>query len=519
MKKYFIFALFFLGLVVFAQNVKAATIVIGWNAEDIKARYSGSVLVENDGFDKHYWYVNPEDKERYLLKDGKSVSQLLKTFGTGIHDKDLEKIASNENSANADYNLSHKMRGQILLQVESDGQAWYINPLDDFRYHIANGKNGFDTLKSLAIEISEEKLKVIPISKNKYFSAVKNNEIDFDMYWSVIETLKDSYYKPEAVNDKNLFYGSLKGLAQSLNDPYTEFFTPTAKNDFDNRLEGSVEGIGAMVDTRNGILEIISPLEGSPAQKAKLLPADQVWFVDGVDIRGYYLDDATALIKGEAGTEVLLQIYRPSTAEIFEIKIIREKISVPNVAGKELDGNIAYIKINMFSLNLKNEFSKVKSEVINNYTKGLIIDLRNNPGGYTNSATALADYWLSEDEVIFKEKYPTSLNVYTATGGQEINLPTIILVNNGTASAAEIFSAALSENSLAKIVGTQTFGKGTGQSLANFPEGSALKYTIFEWLTPESKSIEKNGLTPEFVIDNSNQTDLQLQKALELIKL
>jgi len=510
--------MFFLSIFFLGHNAKAVTIVVGWDPEAIKTRYSGSVLVENDGFEKNYWYVDPSTKQRYLIKDGKSVSQLLKTFGQGIYDKDLAKIATSTQSTNVDYNFSQQRRGQILLQVEEDGQAWYINPLDNLRYHIANGQRGFDTFVNLAIEISPEKLSVIPITESKGFNELKDNEIDFDMYWSLIDTLKDNYYKPEAVNNKDLFYGSLKGLAQSLNDPYTEFFTPKGKNEFNNRLEGSVEGIGAMVDTKKGVLQIISPLEGSPAQKAGLLPEDQVWLVDDTDINGYPTSEATALIKGPAGTEVKLQIYRPQTGEIFEVKIIREKISVPNVSGKMLDNNIAYIKINMFTLNLRNEFAGIKNEVINDNTKGLIIDLRNNPGGYTNSAINLADYWLSADEVIFQEKYPNTVNSYSASLGQEINLPTVVLINNGTASASEIFSSALSENGLAQLVGTTTFGKGTGQTLVNWPEGSALKYTIFEWLTAKGNSIEKNGIKPDYVIENTIASDLQLQKAQDLLR-
>jgi len=344
MKKLFTFLIVFCAVFFYAQNSQAATIIIGWDPEVTKERYAGSILVEDTDFDKNYWYIDPETHERYSLEDGIDVSRLLKTFGVGIHNKDLESIAIDSSSTDIDYELSYKKRGQFLLQVEENGEAWYVNPLDNRRHLIQNGKKGLDTLKALAIDMSSSKLKIFPVTENKNFIETDKDEFDFENYWELYRLLQNNYYQADKADDKTLFYGSLKGMADSLEDPYTEFFTPKDSSAFKKKLSGgsSVQGIGAMVETLEDVLMIISPLNGSPAQKAGLQAQDQIWIVDDVDIRGFTLDDAVALIKGEAGTTVILEIYRPSTNETFKVSIIREEINLPNVESKKLDNNIGF---------------------------------------------------------------------------------------------------------------------------------------------------------------------------------
>lgn len=511
MKKTFIFSLVLFGLLSFAWQVKAVTIVIGPNADQIKQTYSGSFLVEDNNFDHHYWYIDPDTQERYLIKDGVSVSRLLKKIGVATHDKELDKIST-------DHNAGYEKRGEILIQVDKNGEAWYVNPIDLKKYYIQNGKDGFATIQNLALDISAIKLNAIPITDDPDFVLHSDSDINFSMYDAVKETLKNNFFKPDKVNDLNLFYGSLKGMADSLGDPYTTFYTPQKNTDFQDKLEGQVEGIGAMVDTIDGIFTIISPLDGSPAAQAGIKPDDQVLYVDGTDISGYLLEDATALIKGQAGTDVTLTIYRPSENKTFDVTITRAQIKVQNVSGKILENNIAYIKINMFSLNTKSEFDNIKKNLLTDDVKGLIIDLRNNPGGYTDPSINIADYFLPEGVPIFFEDFPNITYQYTSRIDKEINIPTIILINKGTASAAEIFSSALKENNVAQIVGETSFGKGTGQSLQNFSDGSALKYTIFEWKTPKRNSIQTVGIKPDYTVKNTDYSDLQLQKALELLK-
>ncbi len=231
------------------------------------------------------------------------------------------------------------------------------------------------------------------------------------------------------------------------------------------------------------------------------------------------MDEAVSLIRGPIGTQVKLNVYRPSSQKNFEVIITRAKIVVPNVTGKKLDNNLVYIKINTFSASLPTEFKNLKQQLVDNNTKGIIIDLRNNPGGYTNSAIYLADQWLDTKQVIFKEKYLKSLEEYSASTPVEINLPTVILINNGSASASEIFTSALKNYRKATVIGERSFGKGTGQALKPFADGSALKYTVFEWLDPAGKSIEKIGIQPDIEIIRSqdNQFDNQLYQAVQVL--
>lgn len=518
MKKLLILSLTVFSLFLYVAEAKAVTVSDGPNANEIRDRYAGSFLVLDNNFSKEYWYVNPQSQEKYLIKDGKIVSRLLKTVGVGIRNVDLNKIATSSDSILVDYELSYKMRGQILLQVEEYGQAWYVNPIDNYRYSIANGQEGFATITKLALDINSVKLNAINAVDNNNFIDHDDDDIDFDIYNYVKDYLKTDFYRPARVNDKNLFYGSLNGLAESTKDPYTQFFSPQGRENFENSLEGDVVGMGAIVETVNNRLIIVSPLEDTPAIHAGLQPLDQVWKVDGLDIYGYSTTDSTSLIKGQEGTLVVLEIYRPSTDTFFEVSIRRQKIDLKNVVGKTLDGNLAYFKIGMFSNSLLSDFNTLQNSLIKDNTKGIIIDLRNNPGGYSRSAIDLADKWLDDDSLIVKETYNNKELLYTSRLTKEIDLPTIILTNQGTASAAEIFTSTLQAYNLAQTVGQKTFGKGTGQTFLYFADGSALKYTVFEWFDPLDNSVQGRGITPDYIIANTPQQDLQLQKARNLLK-
>src|SRR3989339_582847 len=406
-----IFSFFFYG-----HASQAATKVL---AKDL---YAGSIVVEENFNTPSWWYIDEVSGEKYPLKDGVSITRLLQKFGQGIHDKDLNKLATSTESLNVDYKLVNKYQGKFLIQVDKSGEAWYLNPLDDLLYRVENGVEGLQQLKYLAIDISTTKLKSIKNAQDDNFLIPKKSDIDFSLYQNIWQTLKKNYYKP--IDSADLFYGSLKGLTQSLNDPYTEFFDPRNKKDFDNRLEGAVEGIGTMVDLIDGRVVIIAPLPDSPAEIAGLLPYDQILKADETELVNMSLDQAISYIKGPSGTKVKLTIYRPDENKTFVIEVVRDKIV----------------------------------------------------------------------------------------------LPTVILVNSGSASASEIFTSALKEHAKAQVVGQTTFGKGTGQMMDNFSDGSAMKYTIFEWLTAGDKSIEKVGVEPTYKILNTKTADLQLEKAKALLR-
>lgn len=500
--------------------VKAVTFIIsdGPNAQQIKDMYAGSILQNNDGYNKNYWYVDPATQAKYFIKDDVTMLRLVRSLGIGINNSNLNKLPQKRIDKKVDYALVNKYRGSFLLQTQDNNTAWYLNPLDNLLYKIEGGKVGLKTLQNLAIDIDSTKLNAIAVTKNLNYNKTSVDPINFDMFWQVQNTLKSDYYQPDKVSDSDMFYGSLKGIANSLNDPYTEFFTPKANHGFQDKLAGAVEGIGAYVDIINGKFTIISPLDNSPAKTAGLLPNDQVLTVDGTDISGWLLDNTINLIKGPKGSTVKLKIYRPTTTETFEINIIRDRVTIPTVIAKKLDNNIAYFKIGLFSQDLPALFFDAKNQTIKDDTKGVIIDLRNNPGGYTNSAIDLAQYWVPINKLILRENYSNRSENFNSTKNPSINLPTVVLINQGTASASEIVTLALSKNNLAKVVGEKSFGKGTGQNLVAFEDGSALKYTVFEWFGPQDTTIQGTGITPDFIVQNTGAIDLQLQKAIDLLK-
>ncbi len=504
----FILAIF--SFFIYGHSTYAATKIL---AKDL---YAGSIVVEENFDTPSWWYIDESSGEKYHLKDGVSVTRLLQKFGQGIHDKDLKKLATSTKSTNIDYSLVNKYKGKFLIQIDQAGEAWYLNPLDDLLYRIENGAEGLQQLKYLALDINTTKLNSIKSAQDDNFLVPKNSGIDFSLYQNIWQTLKQNYYKP--IDSQDLFYGSLKGLTQSLNDPYTEFFDPRGKTELDNRLEGAVEGIGTMVDLIDGKVVVIAPLPASPAEKAGLQAYDQILKADSKELINMTLDQAIAYIKGPSGTKVNLTIYRPDEKKTFEVEVIREKIVLETVIAKKLNNNLAYFKINIFAIDLEEKFNIAKATVIDKNTKGIIIDLRNNPGGYTNSAIDLTEHWLAEGDLIFSEKYPNKTQNFYSSKGGEFKLPTVILVNNGSASATEIFTSALKKHGKAQVVGQTTFGKGTGQNVANFSDGSALKYTIFEWLTADDKFIEKIGITPNYEILNTKNNDLQLEKAKTLLR-
>lgn len=514
-KKKILFILAFVSMLFFyIDKVEAAT----ENTATIKNRFAGSIVLEDRYFDKLYWYIDPVSQERYLLKNGDTLSRLLKNLSTGISDKDLAKLPNSDNNDAIDWEMTQKLKGSFLLQVENNGQIWYLNPLDQKIYSIDNGKNGLETLKNLALKLDEEKLSLFTINENLKVKTPDAPAIDFSIYWNVWDRLKMDHFNADSLSDVDRFYGSLTGMAEAMDDPYTQFFTPEGNQYFQENLEGSIEGIGAMVDIVDGIFTIVSPLENSPAQISGIKAKDQVLSVDGKNIFGFSLEKSISLIRGPKDTIVELEVFRPDTKETFVVPIKRNQIEIPYVESEILDKDIAYIKINMFSENMIAEFNKAKEATINENTRGVIIDLRNNPGGYTTVVRKLSDYWLAPGDKIYSEKYSDSTYMYTAYSEAEIKLPTVILINSGTASAAEIFTAALSEHDLAQTVGETSFGKGTGQSLENFSDGSALKYTVFEWLTPLNNSVGEIGLEPDFVVSNYEKNDLQLLKAKSLLK-
>jgi carboxyl-terminal processing protease len=357
-------------------------------------------------------------------------------------------------------------------------------------------------------------------------------DLNFREFWDLWRELKSKYYK-QPLDEKKMMYGAMQGLAASLEDPYTTFFEPKSAQEFSDSLQGKFEGIGAEIGIKNDELQVITPLKDTPAERAGLLAGDILLEIDKQDATGMSVEKAVSLIRGPKGTSVTLSIGRykmekdakgkeKKTPEIKEIVIQREVIVVKSVR-VSYKGNIAIIEITSFNQDTDELFQQAVSEVITKDVKGVVLDLRNDPGGYLDRAISVASEWIGE-QVIVKESHQGKIGEeYSGSGAARLRgIPTIVLVNEGSASASEIVAGALQDYGLAKLVGMKTYGKGSVQDYFEFPDKSAVKITIAEWLTPKDRSINKLGIEPDVQVDRTQEDyhadrDPQLDKALELL--
>jgi len=337
--------------------------------------------------------------------------------------------------------------------------------------------------------------------------------------WNIIH---DNYVDP--VDDTKLIAGAIKGMLDTLTFGRNYYMNPTEVKDFDAQLNGNYEGIGAYVDTTKDYLTIIAPISGSPAEKAGLRTGDQFIKIDGEDMTGVLPEAARQKVLGPAGTEVVITVKR-GDQEPFDVKITRAKIVIPLVESKMLANNIAYVKINSFGETTDAELKKALQEVLANNPKGLIIDLRNNGGGLLNQAVTVASEFLPQDTLVVIEEYEnTKKEEKSIGGGLAENIPMIVLVNEGSASASEIVAGALQDHGRAQLVGVTSFGKGSVQSLVPLDNDQGIVgITIAKWLTPKGRQIDKLGLEPNVKVeltaeDAAAGRDPQLDKAIELLK-
>lgn len=384
-------------------------------------------------------------------------------------------------------------------------------------FYAGQKKGSLSRIDSRVLAYSEE-------AKN--ISNTINGEETFDanMYFEVWDTLKRDYVDKNKIKDKDLFYGSLKGLAQAVNDPYTVFMDPKTSQEFTDDLAGTFEGIGAEVGMRNEIITIIAPLEGMPAQKAGILAGDKVYAIDGQPTMGMTVDEAVKKIRGPKDTQVTLTILRGAGESAQEIKITRGVIVVKSLKTEMRSDGIYVIKINSFNDDTLTLFNKAVDDIVSKKPKGLILDLRNNPGGYLETSVILASEWIEAGPVVAEQFGENRRNEYPASGLARLkDIPTVVLINGGSASASEIVAGALRDYKKATLVGEQTFGKGSVQTLRNLSDGSSIKITIAKWLTPAGDFINEKGIAPDveidLTIDDINKNlDPQLDKAVEILK-
>lgn len=349
-----------------------------------------------------------------------------------------------------------------------------------------------------------------------------SEEIDFSIYHDVWEAIQKRYVN-RPVNDKDLFYGSLVGLAAATGDPYTNFFDPQMAEIFNQEISGTFDGIGIEIGIKNNQLMVISPLRGTPADKAGILDGDLILKIDDRETSTMTLDEAVSLIRGERGTQVKLTVARVGKDELLEFTITRETIKVKSATYKKLDSNLAYIELSMFSDDTIKEFTAIANQIVLDKPQGIILDLRNNPGGYFDVAIDAAGMFINNEVIVIEDKPGEERKEYSSSDQAGLSgYPLVVLVNGGSASAAEIVAGALQDHGVATLVGEKTFGKGSVQEIETFADGSSLKLTVAKWLTPNGSSIQDNGITPDIEIelteDDYNQDlDPQLDRAIEIL--
>lgn len=328
------------------------------------------------------------------------------------------------------------------------------------------------------------------------------NQLDYSSVDKVYSLLKQNY--DGTLEQAKLIEGLKKGLVSSTGDPYTEYFNPTEARAFNDALSGSITGIGAELgsNTENQIV-IVAPLSGYPAEKAGIKPGDVITAVNNETTSGMSVYAAVQKIRGPVGTQVKLTIVRGSAAA-FELTITREKITIPSVEYK-VEGAVGYLKIGQFTVDTSALAKKAAEAFKAQSVKAIVVDLRNNPGGYLSSSVEISSLWLDKGKTVVSERRGNKIiETQTARGNNILKgLPTVVLINGGSASASEIMAGALRDNGAATLIGEKSFGKGSVQQVESLPDGSELKVTIARWHTPKGANIDKQGITPDIVMTNS----------------
>jgi carboxyl-terminal processing protease len=355
------------------------------------------------------------------------------------------------------------------------------------------------------------------------------SEVDLTQFWKVWHLLEDKYISAsstDAASADDRLFGAIEGMVASYGDPYTVFMPPVKSAAFAEDISGNFSGIGMEVGIKENVVTIIAPLPGTPAEKAGLLAKDMIIKIDDKSTEGMQIDEAVRMIRGEKGTTVTLSVFREGELEIKEIPVVRDTINIPTVKTETINGTFV---ISLYSFNAISEskMADAMREFKVSGTKKLVLDLRGNPGGYLESAVSIASYFLPAGKVVVREHFGENNEEkqYRSQGrmsGEYTPENFVVLVDGGSASASEILAGALKEHKVAKVVGVNTFGKGSVQELVELSDGSSVKITIARWLTPDGLSISDGGLAPDIIISRTPQeridgVDKQKDAALKLL--
>src|SRR3989344_1813635 len=354
---------------------------------------------------------------------------------------------------------------------------------------------------------------------------VNTDSADFGQFWEVWQLIKESYLRDKDVKAEDKVYGATRGLVNSLGDPYSEFFPPEDSKKFEEDIRGNFSGIGAEIGIRKEQLVIVAPLKGTPAEQAGLKAGDKILAINASSTEGIGVDDAVRLIRGPRNTDVTLNIFRDGWEKPKDIVITRDNIQVPTVDFEMKDGGIAYVGLRSFNANAGSLFADAAVKALQNDAKGIVLDLRNDPGGYLDAAVNVAGWFFQQGTLVVSEaeREGVTQELKTYGNGALKDIPLVVLINQGSASASEILAGALRDNRRVKLVGEQSFGKGTVQEILPLSGDASVKLTVAHWVLPSGKVLENGGLAPDVEVKTDDENtkdgkDPQLEKALEILK-
>jgi carboxyl-terminal processing protease len=397
-------------------------------------------------------------------------------------------------------------------------EAWdllhenYVDPLDD-------GELTEGALQGM-LKAVEQPLYNFPIPAINP-DAASTDEL-FIPFWSTWTNLHDTF--GDSLDDNALMEGALSGMVDSIGDPHTDYMDPETFARVNEGMSGEYEGIGATVqqDEQTGGLELITIFEDSPAEQAGLKPHDQIIRVEGEDVTQLDLTEIISRVRGPAGSAVLLGIYRPGEPETFDVEVIRARINVSSVASRILDGNIGYIRLSQFEFSSSQAMRTALEEMDANDLRGLILDVRGNPGGYLTTAIEVASAYIQQGTILIERSPDREVTHAALENAIAPDVPMVVLVDQGSASASELIAGALRDNKRAMIVGMPTFGKGSVQTWRQLSNGGGIRITISRWYTPNGDSVSDVGITPDVEVpyipeETGGDEDNQLTVALQVL--
>ena len=365
-----------------------------------------------------------------------------------------------------------------------------------------------------AVEFGDRPLQFVTVEEGE-------RRLVFEPFWEAWDILHAHYIDVDQLTDERLFYGAVRGMVAATGDAYTAFAEPAATKQFEENLGGSFSGVGIEIGVRGGVLTVIAPLRDSPAEQAGVQAGDSIVAIDGDFITSdMSLDEVVQLIRGERGTTVTLTVVHPGASQTTEVVITRDTIEIESVILTIEDG-IAHVIITSFNGDTADRFTKASREIKRANVRGVIIDVRGNPGGFLQSAVDIASRFLDRGKVVVTERGRDERD-FTAGGNTLLeDIPTVVLVNGGSASASEILAGALHDQLGVPIIGTTTFGKGSVQEFIKLEDGSSIRVTTARWFTPSGRNIDKDGIEPTIEVeqDFDAEADGQLERARQELAL